>query len=184
MEQPTATYDDAELVKKLKRNNRKAQFEIYTKYVKMVFHTVYRMLTDWMEAEDVTQECFVKVFSKIGQYKGESSIGWWIKRIAINLTLNRIHQNRMMRFDSLDGIHLTEKVLDEPPPLLKMDQIQKSILALPEGCRVIFNLYLLEGYSHIEIAQILGISESTSKTQYRRARLLLQTSLKKLITYE
>ncbi|MEN0003199.1 MAG: RNA polymerase sigma factor [Bacteroidota bacterium] len=172
--------DEQQLIQECLAGKQAAQWQLYKKYAKAMYHTVVRMVVQPSDAEDILQDTFVKVFQKLEAFKGESTLGAWIKRIAINTALSHIQKNGRIRF-----LQVQEQYdLAVPPPSFEassmdMRSIHQAIKQLPEGCRVVFNLYLLEGYQHQEIAQILHISESTSKSQYQRARRLLQQSLKK-----
>lgn len=174
-----ATTEERELVRRSMAGDNRAQYGLYRKYVKAMYHTVLRMVGKAADAEDVTQEVFAKVFSNLGSFKGDSTLGAWIKRITVNTTLNFLRKERRIRWVDLENSpEPSVEFVPMPEPDTKtLKQIHGAIKVLPEGCRVVFCLFLLEGYQHQEIAEILGISESTSKTQYRRARGLLQKAL-------
>lgn len=174
-----ANTEEQELVRRSLAGDERAQYALYRKYVKAMYHTVLRMVGKREEAEDVTQEIFAKVFSNLTSFNGQSTLGAWIKRIAINTTLNFLRKERQIRWVDFDNSPepSVEFVPMPEPNTANLKQIHKAIKTLPEGCRVVFCLYLLEGYQHKEIATILSITESTSKTQYRRARGLLQKAL-------
>ena len=166
------------LVRESMKGDRRAQLRLYRKYVRAMYNTVIRMVPNTRDAEDIVQEAFVAVFKNLKSFKGDSSLGAWIKRITINRSLNFIRQKGKVRFVQLE--ERTEGVSspDGDAEFWNMQAIQSAIKNLPQGCRLVFSLYLLEGYQHQEIAEFLGISESTSKTQYRRAKILLQEKLK------
>ena len=142
-----------------------------------MYHTALRIMGNSVEAQDVVQESFVKVFAKIGSYRGEATIGAWIKRVVVNTAINAIRKNKRN----------PEILVDEGPEMAEPDDTEESywspamlhsaICELPDGCRTILNLYAFEGYAHKEIAELLHITESTSKTQYRRAKKLLRDLL-------
>lgn len=151
----------------------------------MVYHTAYRMVANQADAEDIAQETFLKVYKKIKGFKHESSLGWWIKRIVIRTTLNHIEKKKKLNWVFIDeefpissNEFLNGEKNDEPETKISLQEIQDSVLKLPAGCRMVFNLFAFEGYTHDEISEILNISNSTSKTQYRRAKMLLQPMLK------
>jgi RNA polymerase sigma-70 factor (ECF subfamily) len=133
-----------------------------------------------MDAEDIIQEVFVKVFQKLSDFREESTLGAWIKRITINTTLNFIRQKKEIKFMENEEFERTNLIQEETKvdPEFSMQQVHRAIKKLPAGCRVVLNLYLLEGYQHQEIATILDISESTSKTQFRRGKQLLANELR------
>lgn len=127
------------------------------------------MMNKKEEAEDLLQESFTEAFLNLGTYRYESSFGAWLKRITINKCINSLKKRQaiLVPVENFPDQHETE---DEEIPGLSFDRVQKAMEELPEGYRVIFSLYLLEGYDHTEIAGIMGISEATSKSQYSRAK--------------
>jgi RNA polymerase sigma factor (sigma-70 family) len=172
--------EEQELVRRCLRRDDRAQMRLYRKYVQAMYNTVVRMVANKMDAEDIIQEVFVKVFQKLSEFRGESTLGAWIKRITVNTTLNFIRQRKEIKFmeneewDRSDLLQAEKKI----DPEFSMKQVHHAIKKLPDGCRVVLNLYLLEGYQHQEIASILKITESTSKTQYRRGKQLLAKRLR------
>ena len=136
-----------------------------------------------VEAEDVMQEAFLNAFSKIDTYQGVVSFGAWLKKIVINKSLDFL-KKRKVKFEELN-----EKIPDEEPEKIEISEIQmeklkNAIQNLPDGYRVVLSLYLLEGYDHEEIAQILGITNISSRTQYSRAKLKLREMLHKEELFE
>ena len=163
-----------DIVEQCKQGSRNAQFELYRLYSKAMYNICLRMLNNELDAEDVLQHSFVDVFSKLESYRHESSIGAWIKRIVINNCINHLKRSRL-RFEELDDKY--HNVQDEAPyeaPGLSVDLVKKAMAELPDGYRIVFSLYLLEGYDHEEIAEILSISEATSKSQFHRAKKRLK----------
>ena len=141
------------------------------------------MLGNAIEAEDVMQEAFLKAFTKIDTYEGKVSFGAWLKKIVINRSLDQL-KKRKVKFEEL-----SEKIPDEDPvhfeiSEIQMEQLKKAIQQLPDGYRVVLSLYLLEGYDHEEIAQILGITNVSSRSQYLRAKLKLRQMLQKKEMFE
>jgi RNA polymerase sigma-70 factor (ECF subfamily) len=135
------------------------------------------MVQDEMEAEDILQHSFVDVFRHIKSYKGQSTIGAWIKRIVINNCLNFLKKKKLMTVEMDDEhMQITEETSEQDYPY-SVKEIQAAILELPEGYRIVLNLYLFEGYDHAEIGEILNITESTSKSQYSRAKRKLRELL-------
>jgi RNA polymerase sigma-70 factor (ECF subfamily) len=135
------------------------------------------------EAEDVMQEAFLKAFTKMDTYEGMVSFGAWLKRIVINRSLDYL-KKRKVKFEEIN-----EKIPDEEPEGIVISEVhteylKKAIQQLPDGYRVVLTLYLLEGYDHEEIAQILGISNGSSRSQYLRAKLKLRELLKKEEMFE
>ena len=141
-----------------------------------------KMMNDPYEAEDILQISFVDVFTKLHTFKGKSTIGAWIKRIVVNNCINQLRK-RKIHFTELDGelgnIPDTEPVQEELA--YTVEGVKKCIAQLPDGFRTVLSLYLLEGYDHKEIAEILSISESTSKSQFHRAKIKLKELLKEKV---
>lgn len=169
------------LVAACKRGKRLAQRELYDRYASAMLNTAHRILNDREEARDVLQEAFLKVFLRIEQYRSESTLGAWIKRIVVNTALNQLKKR------SLDLQTLSEdqsavpaepdRHVQEPRNLqIALD----ALAALPDGYRTVVTLYLLEGYDHAEIAEILGISRSTSLSQYTRGKRKLQATIQQM----
>ncbi|OJJ16614.1 RNA polymerase [marine bacterium AO1-C] len=162
------------LVESCKRGDRKAQYEIYKLYSKAMFNICMRITNDYAEAEDVLQEAFVDAFRKLDTFKGDATFGAWLKRIVINKSINHV-KKRKADFVSVDNMDFGEeppqKLSGEDEELkLQVKQVHRAIQQLPDGFRVVLTLYLLEGYDHREISEVLGITESTSKSQYNRAK--------------
>ncbi len=151
--------------------NRKAQFQLYKLYSKAMYNICCRMLNSREEAEDVLQEAFAEAFLRLGSFRFESSYGAWLKRIVINRCINHLKKRRVeLNYrEELPENSFNEE--DDPVDVqYEVSKILRAMEKLPDGYRVIFSLYLIEGYDHSEIAQIMGISESTSKSQFSRAR--------------
>lgn len=162
------------------RGDRQAQFELYRLYSKAMYNICLRMLRNDMDAEDLLQNSFVDIYGKINTFRFQSSIGAWIKRIVINNCINFLKKRRL-EVVTLENQH--DDRWDEPEPVnsdlpLKIQDIKCAINQLPDGYRVVFNLYTMEGYDHKEIAEILEVSEATSKSQYSRAKKRLREMLR------
>ena len=176
----TPYYNNVEktLVADCLKGNQQAQYELYDKYVQAMYNTVLRMVRNTENAEDIIQEVFVKVFRKLDSFQGDSTLGAWIKRITINTTLNFIRkEKKFFMVETEEDFDIPDEQEEEADMPYSMEQIHFGIKQLPERCRVVLSLFLLEGYQHKEIASILNITESTSKTQYRRGRQLLRQYL-------
>jgi RNA polymerase sigma factor (sigma-70 family) len=168
-----------EIVEACKRGNRSAQFQLYQLYSQAMYNVCMRMLNDVSDAEDMLQNSFIDVFTKLHYFRFESSIGSWIKRIVVNNCINFLKKRKLEMVEIGDhDIPQTKDNADWEEVLLTVENISSSINQLPEGYRVVLNLYLLEGYDHQEIGEILNISASTSKSQYSRAKKKLQSLLK------
>ncbi len=137
------------------------------------------------EAEDVLQEAFLDAFSNLHSFRGQSTFGAWLKQIVVNKAINHLRQRKMQLVDiegygsgDNDTDIADEESLDEEGIQMDVERIRRGIEQLPEGYRVVLSLYLFEGYDHEEIGEILGISESTSRTQYMRGKKKLLETIK------
>jgi RNA polymerase sigma-70 factor (ECF subfamily) len=138
-------------------------------------------MKDQMRAQDVLQDTFVKIFAHIGNYKSEGAFEGWLKKIAVNTCLDQLRKDKKLLTDvSLDDVSHKLAHQDYSAEKLMADDLLKLVQALPDGYRTVFNLFAIEGYSHQEIAQQLSISESTSKTQYLRARAYLKDRIENI----
>ncbi len=174
---------DSLLVELCKKHDPKAQMELYRRYCDGMFIVANRYVKDTAEAEDAMQEAFIKAFKKLHQFQGEVTFGAWLKRIVINTCLDII-KARKATFYSIneDILHIAD---DEPeswnvPDAASMAEVKRAIEELSENYRTVVQLFLMEGYDHQEISQILGITESASRTNLHRGKLQLQKSLKHL----
>ncbi len=170
-----------EIIELSKAGNRKAQYQLYSLYARAMFNVCMRLLNNRQEAEDALQDAFSDIFEKLDSYRYESAFGAWTKRIVIHVCINRLRKKKVplvFRDDLKDREGLPDSSEDgDPQSWLTVGLVRKAMENLPEGYRVIFSLYLLEGYDHSEISQILGISESTSRTQYMKAKLKMKELL-------
>jgi len=150
---------------------------LFEQYAGRMMTICLRYSCDRPEAEDMLQEAFIKIFSHLGQYKFEGSFEGWMKRIVVNCALKMIQKKRI-RFSEINSQELTGTQTD-PYALssLTEDELLKLISHLPDGYRVVFNLYVMEGYNHDEIAALLGIQATTSRSQLVKARKLLQKQI-------
>lgn len=168
----------ADLIAKCKRQDRKAQHEIYKLYSKAMYNTACRILKDDEDAKDILQESFVDVFTKIESFRGDASFGAWFKRIVVNKSLNFLKKKKHILIDVSDVDVVEDTEVHHPTFDYQISDVQTATQKLPEGYRLVFDLYMFEGYSHREIAHELGISEATSKSQLSRAKVKLLTLLK------
>ncbi|MDD3636324.1 MAG: RNA polymerase sigma factor [Bacteroidales bacterium] len=160
-----------EIIERSKQGDVRAQYDLYRKYAKAMYNISYRIMGSVEEAEDMLQDAFAEAFRKISSYKYESAFGAWLKRIVVNRCINQIRKKKVQLdfFDDMIAFDADEDRDDEVTGL-SVDAVRNAMEQLPQGNRIIFSLYLLEGYDHKEIAQILKTSESNSKSQYMRAK--------------
>ncbi len=163
------------LIEECRKGSIKAQFRLYNQYSKAMFNLALRMMNNREDAEDRLQEAFLECFRNIGTFRFESTFGAWLKRILINRCLNELRKKKV---EIVLCENLPENITEEESVTpYDTGKISRGIEQLPDGYRIILTLYLLEGYDHTEISQILGISESTSKSQYSRAKDKLRVIL-------
>jgi RNA polymerase sigma factor (sigma-70 family) len=168
-------YIHAPLIEECRKGNTRAQFMLYNQYSKAMYNIAYRILNSREDAEDILQETFVECFRNLDSFRFESTFGAWLKKIIINKCINQLKKKKI---DLTLRETLPVTVYEEEEEITyETAKIFKGIEKLPDGYRVILTLYLLEGYDHSEISQILGISESTSKSQYSRAKEKLRNLL-------
>lgn len=189
------TYIDihSELIGLCRKHDSTAQFKLYKLYYKAMFNTSLRIVNQHADAEDIMQEAFLTAFSKIDSFKGEVSFGAWLKRIVVNLSLDYLRKKKkvQMVYDT-EGLTLGTETpsyfCDEKDEAVVLQKVQETIPNLPDGYRIIFTLHLIEGYDHEEIAEILKITPSTSRSQLARAKKklieMLEISPKKQQEYE
>ena len=177
----TAKYEEADLIAGCSRGDRNAQRVLYERYSSVMYPVCVRYLGR-EDAKDVLQDGFLTVFDKIGTYKGEGSFEGWMRKIFVNASLMHLRKADALRYSEdlsespeLGGV-LEPGVLDQIGTREILDQVAQ----LPSGLRSVFNLFVLDGYSHAEVAELLGITEQSSRSQVSRARSLLQEKIKKL----
>jgi RNA polymerase sigma factor (sigma-70 family) len=159
-----------ELVNGCRKGNRQAQFELYKLYERAMYSAALRVVNDEAEAEDVVQEAFLDAFTRIADFRGDTTFGLWLKKIIINKSINCLRK-RKAEFVSLDTADNHQEME------LKVEEIKSAVSELPDGYRVVLTLYLFEGYDHEEISHILKISEVTSRSQLMRGKVKLKQLL-------
>lgn len=168
--------DHQRLVKECLKGKPQAQRELYEQFAEIMLGVCYRYTRSMRDAEDVLQEGFVKVFRYLHQYKQQGELGAWIRRIMVNTALNYLKRHRKYQEEMFFTEEYMHPVADEDPAVrLQAKEIADLVRQLPQGYQVIFNLHAIEGYTHVEIGEMLGISDGTSRSQYSRARNLLIT---------
>jgi len=166
--------DSRTLIKECAKNNRGAQKHLYNTYADVMLGVCYRYTKNLADAEDILQEGFIKVFSRLSQYKHEAELGAWIRRIMVNASLDYLKKHSRYRTElNFDQVSL-HPVSDENPAItMDTKDLVELVRQLPLGYQTVFNLVGIEGFSHAEAGSILGISEQTSRSQYSRARATL-----------
>ena len=171
-----------DIIEKCKQNNRVAQLQLYNQYCDGMFAVAMHFVKDAMEAEDIVQEAFIKAFTKLHQYKAEVTFGAWLKRIVVNKSIDFLKSKKQHMLE-LDEVHL--KVVDPSyedewlvDDIITLEDVKEAIDKLPDKYQYVVMLYLIEGYDHQEIAEILNITEVASRTQLSRGK----AQLKELLT--
>jgi len=170
------------LVAECKQGSKKASYELYKLYSKAMLNVAFRIVGNIAEAEDVLQESFLDAFNKLKDFRQETTFGLWLKQIVVNRSINLLRKRKMDLVD-IDGEQLDnipdEEFESDEETLFKVAQVKEAMKELPDGYRVVLSLYLLEGYDHEEIGQVLNITENTSRTQFLRAKRKLAEILKR-----
>jgi RNA polymerase sigma-70 factor (ECF subfamily) len=162
------------------KNNAAAQEALYNKFSPKMLGVCYRFAKNREDAEDMLQEGFIKIFTQLHQYRNEGALEGWIRRIIVHTCINVLKKNKKFS-ESVDIIHASNIHIKEEmiPSIMQAKQVVESIRLLPLGYRTVLNLYAIEGFSHREIANLLDIEESTSRSQYTRAKAMLEDILVK-----
>jgi len=167
---------EEQLIEACKENKRQARNELYKLYSKKLLGICLRYTRNLSEAEDVLHDAFIKIFTKIDQYSGKGSFEGWLKRITANTAIQYLRERAKndARFSAreVETINVAED--DEAIPVIPAKELMKMIQNLPDGYRMIFNMFVFEEMSHKEIAEVLQINENTSKSQFHRAKLSLR----------
>ena len=171
-------YTDKELIERCLEKDPRAQEFLYKRFSNRMYGVCLRFARNTLEADDILQEGFIKVFNYLKDFRQDGSLEGWIRRTIINTAINYYHSKenewKETTIDKAESLHsLTEDALSK----ISTADLLNIIHELPEGYRMVFNLYVIEGYNHQEIAEMLNISENTSKSQLSRARMALQERL-------
>jgi len=176
------------LVDRARKGDQQSIYRLYKMYVRAMYNISIRIVANQLDAEDVVQESFASAFCNLKAYKGEASFGAWLKRIVINTSINHVKKQKIW-FADADHLSKMEELADEDESSddhlfsrISPEMVHEAIKTLPAKAKAVFNLYLLEGYQHKEIARMLDISESTSKSQYQYARELLRKRILEVIS--
>ncbi|MDB2657002.1 RNA polymerase sigma factor [Crocinitomicaceae bacterium] len=173
--------EESALVKKCLKGDARAQRALFEKFAPKMLGVCMRYAKNTEQAEDVLQDGFVKVFTKLSNYSGNGSLEGWIRRIIVNTALDEIRRNVKFKDNvNVDDVDYKLELNSHIVEGLAAEDLMKIVNDLPDGYRVVFNMFAIEGYSHKEIAVQLNISENTSKSQYSRARAYLKVKLEEL----
>jgi len=164
-----------QLITNCQKKNAKAQEELYKRYARVLFSICLKYSPNYADAEDTLQDAFMTIFDKIPQYKAKGSFEGWLKRVTINTALQRYRKPSMLEIVSNEDIKEVTVDIDEDD--LSLDFLLGIIQQLPDRYRLVFNLYVLDGYSHKEIGGLLSISDGTSKSNLARARQILKEKI-------
>ena len=168
-----------ELIAGCRSGNRKAQEAIYHLYASKMLGVCARYAKDHQEAEDMLQVGFIRMFDKINSFKNEGSFEGWLRRIMVNTAIEFYRRSSKMYIVDMDEMD-DQPSVEFPMHTLNVKDLMKIIQDLPPGYRMVFNMFAIEGYSHKEIAETMGITEGTSKSQLARARSILKTTINKM----
>ncbi len=165
-----------ELIIQCKKQNAKAQGELYKQYNRILFAICLRYSPNYTEAEDNLQDAFLTIFKKVEQYNGKGSFEGWMKRVTVNTVLQKYRKQRS--FEIVDEGQIEEEVeVEMDSDEIPLDFLLKIVQELPERYRLVFSMYVMDGYQHKEIGEMLGISDGTSKSNLARARMILKNKI-------
>lgn len=177
---PNVKIYHTEIIQQCKENNRRAQLKLYNQYCGAMYNIAFRFMKNSYDAEDVMQEAFIKAFRKIESFKGEVTFGAWLKRIVINESIDTLKSVKL-KFSEVHENYLKVVIDDDNWEIddgISIEEVKSAISQLPEKYELVLSLFLIEGYDHKEISQILGITEVSSRTQLLRGKQKLKESLK------
>ena len=166
-----------QLITNCQKKNTKAQEELYKRYSRLLFSICLKYSPNYADAEDTLQDAFLIIFDKIKQYKAKGSFEGWLKRVTINTALQRYRKPGMLEIVSNENIRDADVTVDVDETEISLDFLLGIIQELPDRYRLVFNLYVMDGYSHKEIAHMLEISDGTSKSNLARARQILKDKI-------
>jgi RNA polymerase sigma factor (sigma-70 family) len=175
--------NENDLIQGCIREDRNSQYYLFNKYAGMMKSTALRIVKTDAEAEDILQEAFIRVFDNLAKFEGRSSLQSWIRKIVVNESLK--HIKKSMIKNEISGLEVLPDGVSMPEVFntLNEEQLMQLVYNLPDGYRIVFSLNVIEGYSHAEIGEMLGIQEVTSRSQLMKARILLQKEILKLENY-
>lgn len=168
---------EKQLIKDCQLGKKASQYELVKRYSAMLIAVCKRYVRDESMAKDVLQETLIRIFSNIHKYRNTGSFEGWMKKIAVRCSLTWLDKTHFKRETGLTEFHLNESIQPDVYNYLGVEKIQQLIQELPPGFRAVFNLNVIEGYSHKEIGELLNITESASRSQLTRAKRQLQKKL-------
>lgn len=175
--------DYPEIIQRCLKGDRVAQKALFDRFAGRMIHVCRRYAVDDTEAQDMVQESFIRVFENLSQFRNSGPFEGWVHRIFINTAIKQYHRTRKHHaVDEIQSAFMTEADIADAFDTMSEQELIGLLSELPDGYRVVFNLYAIEGYSHAEIAAMLSIRESTSRSQLVKARKVLQTKVMKLQT--
>lgn len=173
---------DAKLVRECLRKKPEAQRALYEQHKVMLFRVCLRYAKDRLEAEDMLQDGFIKIFQDLKQYQGKGALGAWMRKVVVNTALQHLRKNKRLQAEvELDQIADTHHTGEDVFARLGAEALTRLVQQLPDGYRVVFNMYVVEGYAHKEIAEKLGFTTNTSKSQLSKAKATLRKMLEKIM---
>jgi len=179
---------EQELIDKCLGNDPFAQELLYRRFAPKMYGICLRYVRQREDASDILQEGFIRVFTNLKAYRGDGSFEGWVRRIIVNTAINHYKANTKYSRDlSVDEVHISANIDNDALSRLSTEELLKLVQELPDGFRMVFNLFVIEGYDHKEIGQMLGVTENTSKSQLHRAKIALQKKLLKeynIVSYE
>lgn len=182
-QQPINLHQD--VIDRCLTGSREAQYQLYKLYSKGMFNICLRMVNDRDDADDILQDSFISAFRNLKSYRADAPFGAWMKRIVVNKSITFIKKSRGMMVPLEDNLAevADDNSHDFSEDQLRVNRIREGIKLLPDGFRTVLTMYLLEGFDHKEISDVLGISESTSKSQYLRAKKKLSSIMQDQVKY-
>jgi RNA polymerase sigma factor (sigma-70 family) len=181
MSSTTNTYTEQQIIEGCIAGDRKYQELLYKQLSGKMYGVCMRYASESFQAQDILQEGFIKVFKYIGQFKGTGSFEGWVRRVFVNVALEQLRKKSNMYVVQDAELNLTETCCESALQKLMAEDIMGIVQTLSEGYRTVFNLYVVEGYAHKDIAEMLNISEGTSKSQLARARHILQKKIETMM---
>ncbi|MRT15582.1 sigma-70 family RNA polymerase sigma factor [Vitellibacter sp. q18] len=166
-----------ELIIQCKKQEAKAQGELYNRYNKVLFAVCLRYSPNFVEAEDNLQDAFITIFRKMEQYQGKGSFEGWMKRVTVNTVLQKYRKQRTFEIVDEGQLEDGEEEVSVETDEIPLDFLLKIVQELPDRYRLVFSMYVMDGYQHKEIAEMLGISDGTSKSNLARARMILKNKI-------